>query len=270
MWFSKDSVGFNGGFIVLDSSNNFKTGLPSSSFTVTIVNPSDTATYVPTVTESAVLPGLYRFFIPPAFLLANGIGDYPVVVQVDTSGTGGPVIRRAFTELMDVAEKDFNDIAGATTITDIQNSLNNVENTVNDVEIAVNTLYQTMVSDQFTVVGTTAQTPGAIVTDSTLPDGTFDGQLAVLVSSIGTTPVILARTIVTNTGGTFTVSPDYPFAPSDGDQLIILARTATAAVDNNAIATAVWTVVSSPSTPGTYGELVNIIGNRSSLIPGLV
>tara|TARA_R100001244_G_scaffold25113_4_gene25576 strand:+ start:38537 stop:39349 length:813 start_codon:yes stop_codon:yes gene_type:complete len=270
MWFTKDSTGFRGWFSVIDSKGNLRTGMIPSDFIATIVDGDDSATDAFVVAESTQKAGFYYFNVTSAFLLANGIGDYGVVVQIDSSVK--PKIRTAFSKVLNVAEKDLNDIAGATTITDIQTSLNNVENIVTDIESDVSTIFATLISEQFTVIASTSLSEGVIPTgNADYPDDFFNGQLVIWIGTLGTAPIILARTISDYTSdGTIFVSPDFPLAPSAGDQMVVLARTATAAVDNNAIANAVWTIATTPTTVGSYGELVNIIGNRTSLIPGLI
>jgi hypothetical protein len=274
MWFTKDVNGFRGWFPVALSNGSLRTGLVAGDFTVTVVDSADGDNFLPTVSESTQKPGLYYFDIDTTFLTSNGVGDYGILVQVDTFAgpSGGPNVRASFGGNLKVSEKDFDDIVDAAAITDIQTALSNVENIVTNIESDVGTIFSTLISQQFTI-SADSNLSGSTFSTGVLdfPAGFFDGQLVVLVSNYGTAPVILARSIADYAAdGTITVDIPFPFVPNDGDQLIVLARSVANAVNNNAIAQGVWTIVNNPATPGTYGELVNIIGSNASLIPGLV
>ncbi len=94
--YSRDVLngGWRGSFVVKNSIGTLRTGIPSGSFAVTIVNPQDTAQVAPTVVESTQKPGLYRFLIADSFLTAHGLGSYDTVVEVNVVG-GGPAFRDA-------------------------------------------------------------------------------------------------------------------------------------------------------------------------------
>jgi hypothetical protein len=82
----------------------------------------------------------------------------------------------------------------------------------------------------------------------------------------------VARTISVylNSNGSLTL--DSAFTPGAGDEVIILGRVASAAaaVDNSAIATAVWAKSILSPSGGSYGELVNQVSGQTGLIPALV
>jgi hypothetical protein len=59
------------------------TGIASSSFTATVVAPDLTTSTIVTVTQTTAKPGLYTFLVPSAFLQANGVGVYGIVVEVN-------------------------------------------------------------------------------------------------------------------------------------------------------------------------------------------
>jgi len=76
--------GWRGWFVVKAAGGTLKTGVTSGEFTATVVNPQDTATSTPAVSESTQKPGLYSFLIPDAFLATHGLGSYGTVVEVST------------------------------------------------------------------------------------------------------------------------------------------------------------------------------------------
>jgi hypothetical protein len=84
----------------------------------------------------------------------------------------------------------------------------------------------------------------------------------------------VARTISVylNSNGSLTLDSALPFTPGAGDEVIILGRVASAAaaVDNSAIATAVWAKSILSPSGGSYGELVNQVSGQTGLIPALV
>lgn len=273
MYFTKDTSGFRAWFTALQSNGTLRVGLIAADFTITVVNQNDNASTLASASESSVKAGLYTFQIPSSFLTTHGVGEYGILIEVNTFGASGPPqVRTAFADVLKVSQKDLNDIPDPTTIADIQTAISNIENTVNVIDLNVEAIFDTLISAQHTVVATTSLSDTVITTDADLPDDYYNGQLIVLITALGTTPVILARTVAdyASADGSFIVSTPYPLIPSPGDRIVIVPRTSTASVDNNAIANAVWTVASTPTTPGTYGELVNIIGSQTSLIPGLV
>jgi hypothetical protein len=77
--------GWRGWFIVKTNAGVLRTGLVAGDFTATVVNPQDTSTLTPTVSESAQKPGLYSFLITDAFLATHGLGSYGTVVEVSAS-----------------------------------------------------------------------------------------------------------------------------------------------------------------------------------------
>lgn len=272
MYFTKDTSGFRAWFAALQSNGTLRTGLIAADFTATIVNPADNALTLASVAESSVKAGFYTFQVPSAFLVTHGIGEYGVLLEINTFGvSGAPQVRTAYANPLKVSLKDLDDIPDPTTLTDIQTAVSNVENVVNMIDLNVEAIFDTLISAQYTVIAATGLSDTTITTDADLPDDYYNGQLIILVTALGTTPVILARTVADYASdGSFTVSTPYPLTPSPGDRVIVVPRTSTASVDNNAIANAVWTVATTPTTVGSYGELVNIIGSQTSLIPGLV
>jgi hypothetical protein len=106
MWFTKESAGFRGWLTVIRL-GVLRTGLTAGSFTITVVSPGDSAKTILTATESIQKPGAYHFDVPNTFLLAGGVGEYVVVVEVNTPP---PNIKDVVSSVMRVTEKDFDDL----------------------------------------------------------------------------------------------------------------------------------------------------------------
>ena len=106
MWFTKQSVGMRGWFVVRAASGLLKTGLAPGVFTVTAVAPGDATNAVYAVAESSQKGGLYYFDVPSAFLIAQGVGVYGIVVEINGSG-----IKSTISAPMIVSVRTFDDLA---------------------------------------------------------------------------------------------------------------------------------------------------------------
>jgi len=111
MWFTKETDGFRAWFSVQDKNGAIRTGIPSGQFVATIIDPTDTVSLVPTVTESAVKAGLYTFLVTSTFLGTNGNGGYAVVVEVNA--LAAPKVAAVFSQVLEVYDQDFDSISGA-------------------------------------------------------------------------------------------------------------------------------------------------------------
>jgi len=107
MWFSRSEEGFRGWFAVATSAGVLATGITTGSFTVTIRNPQDSASSLPSVTESGKL-GLYRFDVTSSFMLSHGPGAYGVVVEVNK--TTSPKITDVMSQVLTVSQNDFDSL----------------------------------------------------------------------------------------------------------------------------------------------------------------
>lgn len=83
MWFARTTDGYEAWFALKDAAGLIRTGALPANFLVSVVNPADTVVNSPAVAESAAKPGIYRFTIPAAYLIANGVGEYGVVVEIN-------------------------------------------------------------------------------------------------------------------------------------------------------------------------------------------
>ena len=249
LYFTKDSTGFVGWFRVEQNSGTLRTGATSGSFVVTVVNPADSATSVPTVTESASKSGLYKFTIPSAFLITNGVGEYGIVIEVNI--TASPKVTSTLSNVLKVSLQEIDDLASQTSVNTLQTS--------------VNTLAAAIIAADLTAASGSTST--VINTAATQATGFYDGLIVVIQNSSGN----VARSITSydNTNGAFTLDSALPFTPTIGDRFIVLGRiaSAAAAVDTNAVAIAVWARSILSPTVGSYGELVNQIGDLAALIP---
>lgn len=249
LWFTKDSTGFVGWFRVETSSGVLRTGAGAGSFTVTVVNPADSASTVPAVAQSTTKAGLYKFTISSAFLITHGVGTYGVVVEINIAAA--PKVTATFSSILKVSLKDLDDLATQTSITTLQTSITSLAAAI-------------IAADLVVAAGSTST---VVKTNATQATGFYNGLVIVSINAAGA----VARTITSysNTDGAFTLDSALPFTPSASDRFIVLGRVASAAasVDNNAVAIAVWARSILSPTVGSYGELVNQIGDLTALIP---
>lgn len=120
MWFTRTVDGLRGWFRVQEASGKPRTGIASGDFTVTVVDPANATTTSPVVAES-IKPGLYYFDILSPFLVGGGIGEYGVLVEVDT--TGAPKVRATFSRALKVNTKGFEDVGTGATPADIADAV---------------------------------------------------------------------------------------------------------------------------------------------------
>jgi len=105
VWWTKTTAGFRVWFVVRTGAGALRTGLVAGNFAVTVVNPADSATSTPAVSESTQLAGLYTFLVPAAFLVANGVGEYGLAIRVTLAPLDavGAVLRVSLADLDDLA-----------------------------------------------------------------------------------------------------------------------------------------------------------------------
>jgi hypothetical protein len=222
-------------YFAVSSSGVLRTGLSSGVFTVRVINPTDTAFTSPTVSQSTQRSGIYYFDISSAFLTTHGAGHYGVSVGVHATG---PKLDDEMLESLEVNTRDIDDLA-----------------TNNSIVLA-------------SLQATSGSTSTNIRTTATQADDFYNDQLLIVVNSSGASSRQI--TDYSNTNGQFTVSPALPFTPSINDTVLVIGRTASVSVNTSAIADAVWQKSTSSPTAGSYGELVNQIGDLASLIPSLL
>lgn len=109
MYFTREADGFKAWVLVQFANGDIATGLDPSVFTITIVDPTDSATHSPVVSESTSKPGLYTFLITDTFLAANGVGNYGVVVEINAPGPNP--IKAARSDVLSVFNETFDNLA---------------------------------------------------------------------------------------------------------------------------------------------------------------
>src|SRR3990167_4515457 len=113
MWFTRSASGFRG-WIAIEVAGVLRPGLTTADFTVTIITSDDDASTSAVVSESTQLPGVYFFDVSSAFLLANGVGQYNVIISTDTTlgSESQPPVLDVYTEMLNVAAHDFDSLSG--------------------------------------------------------------------------------------------------------------------------------------------------------------
>jgi len=79
----------------------------SNVFNIVVVDPDDSASTSPTVTESTQLPGMYKFTIPSSFFTTNGTGHYVICIGIHSIS---PKVDDDILISLEVNEFDFDDI----------------------------------------------------------------------------------------------------------------------------------------------------------------
>jgi len=107
VWFSRQQDGFRGWFAVANAAGDIFTLIPTGSFLITVRNPQDTASSLPSVTESGKL-GLYRFDVTSSFMLTHGVGEYAVVIEINK--TTAPKIKDVLSHVLSISQNDFDSL----------------------------------------------------------------------------------------------------------------------------------------------------------------
>jgi len=112
MWFVREDEAFVAWFLTKRTTGVLRTGLIAGDFVATVIDPTDSATTTPAVSESTTKPGLYTFTVPTAFIATNGVGNYGIVVEINTKvgPSGAPHVVDAFASVLVVSTDDFNTI----------------------------------------------------------------------------------------------------------------------------------------------------------------
>jgi len=113
LWFAKKDDGFLAWFHAEQNNGTLRTGLVAGDFIATVINPADTTTTTPVVSESSAKGGIYSFLVPSSFLLTNDIGNYGITVEVNTftGPSGSPHVRDSISAILKISNKDLNDYA---------------------------------------------------------------------------------------------------------------------------------------------------------------
>ncbi len=104
MWFGKQADGVLASWIAINPDGSLRTG-DAANQTLTAVNPADDNNETPAVSESTELGGLYTALITSGFLIAEGTGNYKVVLERTT----GP--RSSAHKVLQITARDLDDLA---------------------------------------------------------------------------------------------------------------------------------------------------------------
>lgn len=108
MWFTRVSSSFRVWFPVKNSGGTLQTNLSPTVFTATVINPSDTATTIIPVSQSSAKSGIYTFLVSSSFFQTHGIGDYTVVIEINSLI---PAIVDARGDVLQITQNLFDDLA---------------------------------------------------------------------------------------------------------------------------------------------------------------
>ncbi len=180
MYFTRQANGFRAWFAVVVSGLP-RVGIIAGKFTITIVDPADAANDAPVVAESAQKPGLYTFLIPSAFVLANGTGEYGVVIEVVENVP--PRITDTFSEVLKVSQEDFDSLG------------------------------ESITSEEATVIAGSSTVE--IRTDLAQADDFFNGMYIQVANAAGVVVRQIDQYLQAN--GACTITDPLPFTPQVGD-----------------------------------------------------
>lgn len=112
VWFTKQADGFRGWLPVEQNNGTLRTGLAAGDFVVTIVDPDDDASAVVAASESSEKSGLYFFDITSGFITTNGVGEYGIVVEIDTKTgpSSAPHVVMILDSVLKVSQEDFDSL----------------------------------------------------------------------------------------------------------------------------------------------------------------
>lgn len=150
---SRTDQGFVVTFAVKQSTGALRTGLVAGDFTVTVVNPADSVTNVPTVSELTQKAGLYQFTVPSSFFTTHGVGLYRFAVEVDTFAgpSGAPNVRDAFSGVVRAQQEDIDTLAdgGAGSFTRATDSLEDIRDAIPAASAVATAVWGTAVPGAF-------------------------------------------------------------------------------------------------------------------------
>jgi len=214
MWFTRQADGFQAFFTITTFFGALRTGASSGQFVATVIDPADTTSINPTVTETTNAPGLYTFLIPSAFITTNGIGNYGVLVDVSVLTT--PFVNDAISGVLKVSVNDFDSIStgSAAAVWDVVPTTP-VAGSFGEITIA--TRDSTIIATGLTVVGSTAL---VLKTDILAALDYYNGMLIQVIDGVN----VLTRVIdVQQADGTITLVDTLPFTPGIGAVIRVLS-----------------------------------------------
>lgn len=103
-------------FQVRNSDGTLRNGINNNDIELSVISFDDSARIGPMISESLQRAGNYYFDIPSSFFMSNGIGDYFISIEIDTSvvsGSGEPIIVDSSSKMLQVYLEDFNSLSGS-------------------------------------------------------------------------------------------------------------------------------------------------------------
>lgn len=217
LWFAKQADGFRGWLAVAQSSGVLRTGLLAGDFVVTIVNPSDSSGSTVSVSESSTKPGLYIFDIPSAFITTNGVGEYAVVIEINTKTgpSGAPHVVLSLNNVLKVSQEDFDSLTASVWDEAVVSHAiaGSFGDAITDIKTAT-----VSVSGHTVTAGSTVSSVNTTLTNV---DGTYDGLLFILTNV--SSGLVVSRRIAAylQASGNVKLEEDLPFTPDIGDPVRI-------------------------------------------------
>lgn len=93
-------------WFTVSQSGSIRSGI-AADVTATVVDPDDSASTTPAVSESLQKPGLYYFDIANTFFDTNGLGDYALVVEANANA---PKLNAVASGILRVVAEDIDSV----------------------------------------------------------------------------------------------------------------------------------------------------------------
>lgn len=94
-------------FVAVTATGKIAPGIAPGDITVTVVAPDLTTGTTAIAAETTAKPGLYTALVPSAFLITNGVGDYALTLEIDSTN---PRVAGVTVHGVLVTRKDIDDV----------------------------------------------------------------------------------------------------------------------------------------------------------------
>ena len=128
--FTRQADGYRGWFPVEQNNGTLRIDLAAGDFVVTIVDPDDDAVTTVAVTQSTQKSGMYYFDVLSGFITTNGIGEYGVVIEINTrtGPSGPPHTVQTMNAVLKVSVQDFDSITSTAVVDAVLDEIINSSN----------------------------------------------------------------------------------------------------------------------------------------------
>ena len=140
-------------------------GVDPGDVTVTIRNPADNASSIVAIVESVLGGGLYFFDIPAAFSLSHGVGDYGILIDIDSNS---PKVRDISGGSVEYRVNNLDDLALAAGVSALTTSLAATGISVADIATFLGLVLGTPCVHTPTTITAGGQTHSVVVVGSTV------------------------------------------------------------------------------------------------------